>query len=94
MSLDQWFHDDFAAGQKDTYKVQGFDVGEMYFVELHSDQGGSLWEDPDWFVNKVTVISSSQDQVDVFPCYRWIIQDITLFHGKGEQTRECRLLNK
>ena len=78
-----WFHDDFEAGQKDTYNVQGFDVGEIYFIELHSNQSGGFWQDPDWFVNKVTIISSSQSDVYFFPCFRWVIADLTLFPGKG-----------
>ena len=65
--------------------MEAFDVGDIHLIELHSDQGGGFWQDPDWFVNKITIISSSQDRVYIFPCFRWVMKDLILFPGKGKQ---------
>ena len=56
LQLDKWFHNDFEAGSKEQYTVQGFDVGDIHLIELHSDGGGYWSGDPDWFVNKVAEI--------------------------------------
>ena len=55
LKLDKWFHNDFEAGSKEQYTVQGFDVGDIQLIELHSDGGGYWSGDPDWFVNKVNI---------------------------------------
>nr|ABW76418.1 allene oxide synthase/8R-lipoxygenase fusion protein [Gersemia fruticosa] len=81
--LDKWFNNDFERGTKDSYQVEGFDVGDIQLIELHSDQGGYWSGDPDWYVNRVTIISSSQDRIYSFPCYRWILKDIVLFPGEA-----------
>ena len=53
LKLDKWFHNDFEAGSKEQYTVEGFDVGNIQLIELHSDGGGYWSGDPDWFVNRV-----------------------------------------
>ncbi|XP_028395809.1 allene oxide synthase-lipoxygenase protein [Dendronephthya gigantea] len=83
LKLDKWFHNDFEAGSKEQYQVEAFDVGDIQLIELHSDGGGYWSGDADWFVNRVIVLSSSQDRVYSFPCFRWIIKDMVLFPGEA-----------
>ncbi|XP_028395780.1 allene oxide synthase-lipoxygenase protein-like [Dendronephthya gigantea] len=86
LKLDKWLHNDFEAGSKEKYEVKAFDVGDIQLIELHSDGGGYYWrDDPDWFVNRVKVSSSSQDRVYSFPCFRWITKDIVLFPRKDNK---------
>ena len=61
LQLDKWFHNDFEAGSKEQYTVQGFDVGDIHLIELHSDGGGYWSGDPDWYVNKVSDIKMMID---------------------------------
>nr|AHK60922.1 allene oxide synthase/8R-lipoxygenase fusion protein a [Capnella imbricata] len=84
LALDKWFHNDFEAGSKEQYHVEAFDVGDIQLIELHSDGGGYWSGDLDWFVNKVVILSSSQDRVYSFPCFRWVIKDMVLFPGEAK----------
>jgi hypothetical protein len=72
--------------------MEAFDVEDIQLIEFQSDQGGIRPGDPKWFVNKVTIISSSQDRVYSFPCFRWIIQDLTLFPGQGKIRLEIQCI--
>ncbi|CAB3985700.1 allene oxide synthase-lipoxygenase -like [Paramuricea clavata] len=57
------------------------DVGEVLVINLFNN--GPLYKDPDWFVNKITVISSKQEESFEFPCYRWLISKMVAFQGKA-----------
>ena len=82
IKLDKWGND-FERGDVDEYSVEAMDVGEILMVHLHNDQGGWWYKNPDWFVNKIGVISSSQDEPFEFPCYRWVLSDLVVFEGRG-----------
>ena len=82
IKLDKWGND-FERGDVDEYSVEAMDVGEILMVHLHNDQGGWWYKNPDWFVNKIAVISSSQDEPFEFPCYRWVLSDLVVFEGRG-----------
>lgn len=84
IKLDNWGND-FERGDVDDYSVEAMDVGEILVVHLHNDGGGWWYKNPDWFVNKISIISSKQVQDDPFefPCYRWVMSDLVVFEGKG-----------
>ena len=65
------------------------DVGEVLMVHLYND--GSGWFS-DWFVNKITITSSKQEETFVFPCYRWVVDDMVVFQGKGEPLQDVQLV--
>ena len=81
IKLDKWFHDDFEAGQTDEYTIEATDVGEVLLVQLDSDGSGLK---SDWFVDCVTILSSSQGKVYVFPCYRWVTSQMIVYQQKGK----------
>ncbi|XP_046861552.1 allene oxide synthase-lipoxygenase protein-like [Xenia sp. Carnegie-2017] len=85
LKLDKSFHNDFKRGSKEVYRVEALNVGEIELVELNARPA---WitvttKDPDWFVEKVTVMSSRHSGVFSFPCYRWVINEIVLLPGKA-----------
>lgn len=84
IKLDNWGND-FERGDIDEYSVEAMDVGELLMVHLNNDGGGWWHKNPDWFVNKISVISSKQLQEDPFefPCYRWVLSDLVVFEGKA-----------
>lgn len=84
IKLDNWGND-FERGDVDDYSVEAMDVGEILIVHLHNDGGGWWHKNPDWFVNKISIISSKQVQDDPFefPCYRWVMSDLVVFEGKA-----------
>ena len=82
IKLDNWGND-FERGDVDEYSIEAMDVGKVLMIQLHNDGGGWWYKNPDWFVNKITVLSSSQDDPFEFPCYRWVLSDLTVFEGKG-----------
>ena len=57
-------------------------------VHLYND--GSGWFS-DWFVNKITITSSKQEETFDFPCYRWVVDDMVVFQGKGEPLQGVQL---
>ena len=65
------------------------DVGEILMVHLYND--GSGWFS-DWFVNKITITSSKQEETFDFPCYRWVVDDMVVFQGKGEPLQGVQLV--
>ena len=65
------------------------DVGEVLMVHLYND--GSGWFS-DWFVNKITITSSKQEETFDFPCYRWVVDDMVVFQGKGEPLQGVQLV--
>ena len=65
------------------------DVGEVLMVHLYND--GSGWFS-DWFVNKITITSSKQEETFDFPCYRWVVDDMVVFQGKGESLQGVQLV--
>ena len=82
--MDKWLHDDFEAGQEDTYILDGEDVGELLMIKLDNDQGGLF---SDWFVEKVMITCSQDPQrLYEFPCFRWVQSESIFFEGKG---RHC-----
>ena len=58
-------------------------------VHLYND--GSGWFS-DWFVNKITITSSKQEETFDFPCYRWVVDDMVVFQGKGESLQGVQLV--
>ena len=79
--MDKWLHDDFEAGQQDTYILVAEDVGELLTIKLHNDQGGLY---SDWFVEKIMITCSQDPQrLYEFPCYRWVQSESIFFEGKG-----------
>ena len=85
IKLDNWGND-FEKGDVDEYSVEAMDVGEVLMVHLHNSGGGWWHKNPDWFVNRISVISSSQEDPFEFPCYRWVLSDLVVFEGKGKVT--------
>lgn len=82
--MDKWLHDDFEAGQEDTYILDAEDVGELLMIKLDNDQGGLF---SDWFVEKVMITCSQDPQrLYEFPCGRWVQSESIFFEGKG---RHC-----
>ena len=82
--MDKWLHDDFKAGQQDTYILAAEDVGELLMIKLHNDQGGLY---SDWFVEKILITCSQDPQrLYEFPCFRWVQNESVFFGGKG---RKC-----
>ncbi|XP_031557674.1 allene oxide synthase-lipoxygenase protein-like [Actinia tenebrosa] len=81
--LDKTFHDDFERGDYEEYQVKAMDVGDLYVIRIHNDGGGSLFKNPDWFVNKVTVLKEGSETPYEFPCYCWVLKDLTVFNGSG-----------
>ena len=84
IKLDNWGND-FERGDVDEYSIEAMDVGEVLMIQLHNDGGGWWHKNPDWFVNRISVLSSSQEDPFVFPCYRWVLTDLSVFEGKGNQ---------
>ena len=84
MTLGGWsLHNDLEAGQLDEFNIEAVDVGEVLLLQFHNDRGGWWYKNPDWFVNKVTVISAKYGNSYEFPCCRWVLEDLTVFEGKG-----------
>lgn len=81
IKLDKWFHDDFEAGQTDEYVVNDADVGEVLLVQLDNDGNGLK---SDWFIDYVTILSSSQGKFYTFPCYRWVSSQIIIYRQRGK----------
>ncbi|KAJ7376326.1 Arachidonate 5-lipoxygenase [Desmophyllum pertusum] len=82
MTLDTWGND-FEAGEADEYSIEAMDVGKVLMIHLHNDRGGWWYKNPDWFVNRISVLSSTQDDPFEFPCYRWVLSDLDVFEGKA-----------
>ena len=82
LCLKSWSNN-FEAGHTDEYAVEAMDVGEVLMIHLYNDGAHSWYKNPDWFVNKITVTSSKQPIAFEFPCYRWVVSDMTLIQGKG-----------
>ncbi|XP_078369939.1 allene oxide synthase-lipoxygenase protein-like isoform X2 [Oculina patagonica] len=82
IKLDSWSNDS-EAGDVARYSVEAMDVGKVLMIHLHNDRGGCLFKKPEWFVNKITVRSSSQDDLFEFPCYRWVLSELMAFKGKA-----------
>ncbi|XP_068703458.1 allene oxide synthase-lipoxygenase protein-like [Montipora foliosa] len=81
ISLSSW-RNDFEAGGKDEYTVQAIDVGEVLILQIHNDE--SRWiKNPDWFLERIVVKSSTQARTFLFPCYRWIESNMVVFQGKA-----------
>ncbi|RMX58429.1 hypothetical protein pdam_00019691, partial [Pocillopora damicornis] len=80
--LSSWSND-LEAGHKDEYTLQAMDVGEILMIHLHNDGAYSWHKHPHWFVNRITVTSSEQKDPFEFPCFRWVVSDMTLFIGKA-----------
>jgi len=79
--MDKWLHDDFEAGQEDTYILDAEDVGELLMIKLDNDQGGLF---SDWFVEKVMITCSQDPQrLYEFPCGRWVQSESIFFEGKA-----------
>lgn len=83
LCLKSWSND-FEAGHTDEYAVEAMDVGAITMIHLYNDGSHSWYKNPDWFVNKITVTSSKQPIAFEFPCYRWVVSDMTVIQGKGQ----------
>ena len=84
IKLDNWGND-FERGDIDEYSVEAMDVGEVLMIHLHNDGGGWWYKNPDWFVNKISVISSKHEDPFEFPCYRWVLSELVVFEGRGKK---------
>ena len=93
IKLDNWGND-FEKGDVDEYSVEAMDVDEVLMVHLHNSGGGWWHKNPDWFVNRISVISSSQEDPFEFPCYRWVLSDLVVFEGKGKATKISNCIKK
>ncbi|XP_078369935.1 allene oxide synthase-lipoxygenase protein-like [Oculina patagonica] len=82
IKLDSWSND-FEAGDVAKYSVEAMDIGKVLIIHLYNDGGGCLFKKPDWFVNKISVRSSSQDDLFEFPCHRWVLSDLVVFERKA-----------
>jgi len=86
VALENWFHNDFEKGQVDTYDIEEVDVGEPLMIKLENNQGGLFHRSSDWFVDKVVISCSSNNQAMYeFPCYGWVKQEAVFFEGKGRK---------
>ena len=57
-------------------------MGEVLILQIHNDE--SRWiKNPDWFLERIVVKSSTQARTFLFPCYRWIESNMVVFQGKG-----------
>ena len=91
--MDKWFHNDFEKGQEDTYVIEAEDVGEPLIIKLENDQGGLFHRSSDWFVDKVEISCSSNNQaVYEFPCYGWVQHEAVFFEGKGGERTSTEVL--
>ena len=82
LCLKSW-RNDFEAGHTDEFAVEAMDVGEVLMIHLYNDGANSWYKNPDWLVNKIIVTSSKQPIAFEFPCYRWVVSDMTVIQGKG-----------
>ena len=93
--MDKWFHNDFEKGQEDTYVIEAEDVGEPLIIKLENDQGGLFHRSSDWFVDKVEISCSSNNQLQAvyeFPCYGWVQHEAVFFEGKGRKSTSYEML--
>ena len=78
--LDKYFHNDFEKGETDTYDVSGDDVGEIVMVSLNNNGMGFK---SNWYVAKIVIEKETGDKKYTFPCYRWVIDQLVVYEGKG-----------
>ena len=82
-SLDKFFHNDFERGDTDIYDVSGDDVGDVVMITLNNNGMGLK---SDWYIAKVIVekVTEGGDEKFEFPCYRWVVDHLVVFEGKGK----------
>ena len=80
-------------GEKtDKYSFEAMDVGEVLMINLHSDACSWFFKNPDWFVNRISVISSTEKDSFEFPCHQWVFPDVAVIQRGGNKQyikREC-----
>ena len=87
--LDYKFHDDFEAGSSHLYVIKDKDVGDILCIKIHWQPTGKKLNE--WFLSHVTVATedkSKEKNVQTFPCYRWLTDEVTmvtLTEGSGKQ---------
>ena len=80
LSLDNFFRNDFEKGKTDTFDVKGDDVGEIVMVSLNINR---MFFKSDWYVAKIVIEKDTGDKKYIFPCYRWVIDQLVVYEGKG-----------
>ncbi|XP_059210555.1 arachidonate 12-lipoxygenase, 12S-type [Centropristis striata] len=72
---------DFCRGAVDKYKVTSpLHLGSLLLVRLEKQK---YWLEDNWFCRYVTVEPPGGDKVLTFPCYRWLIGDVTVEIREG-----------
>ncbi|XP_070849649.1 arachidonate 12-lipoxygenase, 12S-type isoform X1 [Chaetodon trifascialis] len=72
---------DFCRGAVDQYKVTSpSPLGSLLLVRLEKQR---YWVEDNWFCRYVTVEPPGEDQVLIFPCYRWLIGDVKMEIREG-----------
>uniref|UniRef100_A0A3P8SU73 Arachidonate 12-lipoxygenase n=1 Tax=Amphiprion percula TaxID=161767 RepID=A0A3P8SU73_AMPPE len=72
---------DFCRGAVDQYKVTSpSPLGSVLLVRLEKQK---YWVEDNWFCQYVKVEPPSGDKVLIFPCYRWLIGDVTVDLREG-----------
>ncbi|XP_028397585.1 allene oxide synthase-lipoxygenase protein-like [Dendronephthya gigantea] len=79
-TLDKFFHNDFEQGETDTYDVSGDDVGDIIMVSLNNNGMGFK---SNWYVAKVVIEKETEEKKYIFPCYRWVIDQLVVYAGKA-----------
>ncbi|KAK3734228.1 hypothetical protein QZH41_012948 [Actinostola sp. cb2023] len=81
--LNKHLHNFFARGEMNEYKIKTKDIGDVYVIHFHNERGGTRLKNPDWFLNKVTILKEGCDTPYEFPCYSWVLKELVAFHGAG-----------
>ncbi len=76
--LSRAFHDDFEAGDADTYEVEGEDVGQMHCLRVCNQ---TLLVKDDWLLEEIIV--DRDGQVSRFPFFRWVKADTEVYVLEG-----------
>nr|XP_020450660.1 arachidonate 5-lipoxygenase-like [Monopterus albus]XP_020450661.1 arachidonate 5-lipoxygenase-like [Monopterus albus] len=72
---------DFCRGAVDQYKVTShIPLGSLLLVRLEKQR---YWVEDNWFCSYVTVEPPGGDKDLTFPCYRWLVGDVTVEIREG-----------
>ena len=83
MLLDKLFHDDFERGSKEAYYIDAPYIGDVKFVKIYLI-GGKYTPFRSWLLRNVVVFDLSTRVMVEVPCYRWVLDKVTLAVGTGE----------
>ncbi|RVE60237.1 hypothetical protein OJAV_G00178890 [Oryzias javanicus] len=75
---------DFCRGAVDQYKVASpSPLGSVLLVRLEKQK---YWVEDNWFCRYVSVEPDDGGKVQTFPCYRWLVGDVTMEIREGKAT--------